>query len=340
MTSPPVHYVTNSDGFNLAYTISGSGKPLVMVPVGFNHVQLFWEAGSRSRWCRALASRFNLVTYDGRGQGLSTRGLPGSYSPLDRTRDLECVVDRLDLHGLTLLGIGSSCHTAVHYAASHPDRVEALVLVSCSVTSKPWPPALYQQLASGDWDTFLYLLSQGRGDHEAALQEVELLKRMVTPADFTTMTRSFEASSIESDLHEVLAPTLVIHPKEVRSPSFDDCAEVASRIAHARIIVTEGGGSGNLAGDPDSAIAAIFSFLVELPPLQLEPGVSTSPDSLSLRETEVLQLVARGKGNQQIADELVISINTVNRHVSNIYAKLSVDNRAQAAVYAKEHGII
>jgi len=341
VTSPPVHYVTTSDGFNLAYTVSGSGKPLVMVPVGFNHVQIFWEDERRSLWCKGLASRFNLITFDGRGQGLSTRGLPGSFSPQDRTRDLECVVDRLDLHGLILLGIGSSCHTAVHYAAAHPERVEALVLVSCSVTSKPWPPALFQQLASGEWDTFLYLISQGSHGHEATLREVELRKRMVTQADFIAMTRSFEASSIESNLKDIRAPTLVIHPREHRSPSFDDCAEVASRIAHARVVVTEVGIDGRGGDvDGDGAVAAIISFLAELPPSELERGVSASPDSLSQRELDVLRLLTQGKSNQQIAEELFISLNTVRRHVSNIFDKTNLSNRAQAAVYAQQHGLV
>ncbi len=337
MTTPPVQYVTTSDGFNLAYTVSGSGRSLVHVPGGFNHVQIHWEAGGRSRWCRGLASYFNLVTYDGRGQGLSTRGLAGTYSPQVRTRDLECVVDHLELHRFVLFGIGSSCHTAVRYAAAHPDRVEALVLVSCSITSKPWRPALYQELASGDWDAFLYLLARPRGNHEAAQQEVELLKRMTTQADFITMTRAWEGSSIESNLQDLRVPTLVIHPREIGSPSLDDCAEVASRIAHARIVVTEGGGGNNMAGDPGSAIAAIVSFLAELPPP--ERDVIVPPDGLSQRETEVLQLVAQGKSNQQVADELVISLHTVKRHVSNVFHKTGVTSRAQAIVYAHDRGL-
>jgi DNA-binding NarL/FixJ family response regulator len=60
---------------------------------------------------------------------------------------------------------------------------------------------------------------------------------------------------------------------------------------------------------------------------------------LSSREVEVLRLLALGKSNAQIAAELVISQNTVIRHVSNIFAKIGAENRAQAAVYARDHGI-
>jgi two-component system, NarL family, response regulator LiaR len=54
---------------------------------------------------------------------------------------------------------------------------------------------------------------------------------------------------------------------------------------------------------------------------------------------EVLRLVAAGKSNQQIADELVISLFTVNRHVSNIFAKTGAANRAEAASYATRQGL-
>lgn len=61
---------------------------------------------------------------------------------------------------------------------------------------------------------------------------------------------------------------------------------------------------------------------------------------LSNREKEILQLVAQGKSNKEIATELVISINTVKVHVSNIFQKINVSSRAEAMVYALENGLI
>jgi DNA-binding NarL/FixJ family response regulator len=69
------------------------------------------------------------------------------------------------------------------------------------------------------------------------------------------------------------------------------------------------------------------------------PTSPTVPDGLSAREVEVLRLVAAGKSNPQIAEELVLSINTVQRHVSNILAKTGLANRAEAAAYAAKHGL-
>jgi pimeloyl-ACP methyl ester carboxylesterase/class 3 adenylate cyclase len=64
------------------------------------------------------------------------------------------------------------------------------------------------------------------------------------------------------------------------------------------------------------------------------------PGGLTKREVEVLRLIATGRSNQEIADELVISLNTVFRHVSNIFNKIGVANRAEAAAYATRHGLV
>lgn len=68
-------------------------------------------------------------------------------------------------------------------------------------------------------------------------------------------------------------------------------------------------------------------------------GTPVWPAGLTEREVEVLTLIAAGRTNQQIADELVISSKTVARHVSNIYRKLGIGSRAAATAYAYQHDI-
>ena len=65
-----------------------------------------------------------------------------------------------------------------------------------------------------------------------------------------------------------------------------------------------------------------------------------SPEPLSQRELEVLQLMALGLTNQQIADRLVISVRTVKKHVENIHGKLGVQNRTQAVSRAREQSLL
>jgi ATP/maltotriose-dependent transcriptional regulator MalT len=71
-------------------------------------------------------------------------------------------------------------------------------------------------------------------------------------------------------------------------------------------------------------------------------GEPTAPSAggLTAREVEVLLLVAAGKTNRAIADELVISDRTVGRHLSNIFDKLGVSSRAAATAWAYEHGLV
>lgn len=60
---------------------------------------------------------------------------------------------------------------------------------------------------------------------------------------------------------------------------------------------------------------------------------------LTDREMEVLRLIAKGKSNQDVADDLFIGVKTVKFHVTNILAKLGVEDRTQAAIYAFKHGL-
>jgi DNA-binding NarL/FixJ family response regulator len=70
----------------------------------------------------------------------------------------------------------------------------------------------------------------------------------------------------------------------------------------------------------------------------LHPG--TSPDDLTPREVEILQHLALGQANKDIADALCISEETVKTHVGHVLSKLQVENRAQAVVQALKRGLV
>jgi NarL family two-component system response regulator LiaR len=71
-----------------------------------------------------------------------------------------------------------------------------------------------------------------------------------------------------------------------------------------------------------------------------QPKSAAEPHhELTDREMEVLRLIASGKSNQQVAEALFIGIKTVKFHVTNILAKLGVEDRTQAAIYAFKHGL-
>jgi DNA-binding NarL/FixJ family response regulator len=69
-------------------------------------------------------------------------------------------------------------------------------------------------------------------------------------------------------------------------------------------------------------------------------SAARSAHGLTQREAQVLRLVADGRTNHMIATELLLSERTVQRHVSNIFAKLGVHSRTQAATFALEHDLV
>ena len=80
---------------------------------------------------------------------------------------------------------------------------------------------------------------------------------------------------------------------------------------------------------------------------ETDPHAAVMPDTesiealgLSERELDVLKLIAKGCSNQEIADQLYISIHTVKTHSSNLYSKLDVKRRTQAVTRAKELGLV
>ena len=86
------------------------------------------------------------------------------------------------------------------------------------------------------------------------------------------------------------------------------------------------------------ALSALTEARVNAEPLLGVSPLKRFPDRLTAREVEVLRLLAGGRSNREIADDLVLSARTVERHIANIYAKINANGRAQATAYAMNHG--
>jgi DNA-binding CsgD family transcriptional regulator/pimeloyl-ACP methyl ester carboxylesterase len=343
MDAPPVQYVRTSDGYDIAYGISGDGPPLIAVgSTGFEHIQVAWEIPRLNDWLTALAARFRLIQVDRRGSGLSTRDLPPGTVMEDFQRDIEAVVAHLKLERFFLYGaLYHLSYIPVQYAVQHPDSVAGLILAGTGTAlAASRVPGLFDTVSGQDWDIFLRSLAVvGRGAQSADEVEtiVERYRQCWHQNDFFLMSKAASESNLGEWLAQLTTPTLLLHPRGYTLIAADEPARVA-RLAGAKLVSIDGRNATEM--DASQGMHAIDNFLAELPPLQQAAGKDTGiPASLSPRELEVLHLLAAGKTNDEIAEELVISRNTVRHHVSSILDKTGVANRAQAAIYARDHGI-
>jgi DNA-binding NarL/FixJ family response regulator len=116
-------------------------------------------------------------------------------------------------------------------------------------------------------------------------------------------------------------------------------------IPNAYLVALDSRNHLTLADEPawEVLINNVRHFLLTGEPLPEAPGKTempeTDPAQLTPREVEVLKLIAAGKSNQEIASDLVISINTVTNHVKNIPGKTGTANRTEAANFAHPHGL-
>jgi DNA-binding CsgD family transcriptional regulator/pimeloyl-ACP methyl ester carboxylesterase len=349
MNAPSVQYVTTSDGYDIAYTVSGEGRALVLAPGPLNHLGWMWRRPASREVLDQLSTLFHLVSYDGRGQGLSMRGLRDDLVLEDWALDLEAVVDAVGFDRFVLVHGGSSAYPSVSYAVKHPERVEALILESMPLFRRSTVPEALDEMADQNWELFLEATARTSFPWDPASVGKEMMRQTWNQADWSIKARAWKGRSVETLLRQLKTPTLVLGHgigKHGFAVGEEEIRRVAALIPQARLLIldeTQGGiYIGMESQDSSSAGPALVAdFIQAIDARRPTEDVSREGGTggLSAREIEVLRLLAAGRSNQQIADELVISLNTVNRHVSNIYAKTGAANRAEAASYATRRGL-
>lgn len=357
LTIPPVGpmghqkigFCTASDGTRIAYAVVGEGPPLVYVAGWPVHIQVEWEKPIVRRFLEALAQGFTLIRYDMRGSGLSDRDVQ-DLSVDSLLKDLEAVVDHLDLHRFALLSLGDLAGPiAMTYAACHPDRVSHLILHSAFVRgSEIEPPD--QQTAIIEWvanfgpPIFEYVDAPGINIRE--MRDVRQINdasaSYATQATLLKIKYSVDLSGL---LDCLSMPTLVLHARNDPLVPFFLGRDLAIRLPRSRFVPFESSSAAPWVNH-DILAREIRDFLWagsrdELMRSREARSVvgEVYPGNLTPREVEVLRLVAMGWSSRQVARELVLSARTVERHISNIYSKIGVHTRAQAAAYALKQGL-
>jgi class 3 adenylate cyclase len=153
---PIVRYARSGD-VEVAYQTLGDGPPdIVLVDGSITHLRVLWEEPRYRRFCERLASFARLIRFDKRGMGMSDRVRAGTLE--ERMDDIRAVMDAAGSESAAMIGISEGGPLSLLFAAAHPERVEALVLLGAEVkeeTTDDWP--------AGEWT---------REEFEAAMRQV------------------------------------------------------------------------------------------------------------------------------------------------------------------------
>jgi pimeloyl-ACP methyl ester carboxylesterase/DNA-binding CsgD family transcriptional regulator len=347
-----IRFMRSQEGVRLAYASSGHGHTLVKAATWLSHLEHDLESPVWRHWLQELSARYRLLRYDERGCGLSDWNVP-ELSFESWVRDFEALVDAAGIERFAILGISQGAPIAIAYAARHPERVTHLVLHGGYARGRLVRAARPEQAEEAEMMCRLAEIGWGKTDpsfrqffttqfipggtpqQHAWFNELERIS--TSPANAARFMRAFNTIDVTALLPHVRCPTLVLHSQhDVRVP-FDEGRLIASSIPNAQFVSLDSGNHLLLDHEPgwQRALAAIEAFLPSAKAPDADPRIS----SLSPRLLGLLDLMAQGRDNAQIAAVLGLSEKTVRNHITQLFDRLEVDSRARAIVMARENGM-
>jgi pimeloyl-ACP methyl ester carboxylesterase/DNA-binding CsgD family transcriptional regulator len=341
-----------SDGIQLAWAEAGSGPPLVKAANWITHLEYEWESPVWQHWMRFFSSHFRFIRFDERGCGM-TDWDAGELSVKRWTDDLEEVIDAANPGGpVALLGISQGSAACIAYAARHPERVSRMVLYG------GYARGYYRRGnadAEREYRAIIEAIRVGWGKENPAFRQLftsrfipegtaeqvawfnELCRKTTSGEMAARLMEARAALDVVDLLGQVRAATLVIHVRDDGVVPIAEGRLMASAIPDAQFLELPGKNHVLLEDEP--AWPRFQDAVLEF--LGVAAASSTEHDvfaALSRREREVLALISEGLASAEIGTQLAISEKTVRNHISNLYDKLGVWTRAQAMVFARNHG--
>jgi pimeloyl-ACP methyl ester carboxylesterase/DNA-binding winged helix-turn-helix (wHTH) protein len=275
-----VRFTTSAGGIRIAYATSGEGAALVRAVQWMTHLDRDWRSAVFGEFLQRLSRRNRLVRYDGRGCGLSDRGVP-AWTLDDEVRDLEAVVDAAGLQQLALLGRSQGSCVCIRYASRHPDRVSRLVIIGGYARG-----SLRRGEASDspeNVEAFSRVILDGWGKENSALRQIwtsfafpgataeqqdsynQLQRMACSPTEAAMIHRLTAQYDCTADLRDVRCPALVLHsPLDALVP-YEEGRIIASAIPDARLETFASRNHQPLPGEPafEQVMQRIESFLEE-----------------------------------------------------------------------------
>jgi len=330
---PRIRYCSTPGG-RVAYSVSGTGPPLLFDSGWITDLRGQLELYSFGPFIEHLAERFTVIRYDKPGCGLSDR------NDIDLSFDGQvaaalAVADALGAGRFCLFGASQGGQLAAAIAARYPDRVEALALYGMCASGRDLAPAEVRTsvvaLVRAHWGLGLKAIA-GAFVTDPTPEDL---------AGFTKFQRASASAAVAAELLDVYydtdirallpavrAPTVVLHREADRGTRFELGREVATLIPGATLIPLPGSSHLYYHGDWLAVAEALLDFLTE----RAGGGPRLTP-----RELQVAELVAEGLTNQAIASRLSVAPRTAEAHVENIRRKLEVNSRAQIATWVTRY---
>jgi len=329
--------------------------PLVKAANWLTHLELELSSLVWRHWVRELSASYALVRYDERCCGLSDWSA-AEVSFEAWVRDLETVVDAAGLERFPLLGVSKGGPIAIAYAARHPERVSRLALYGTYMRGRHGRAVTPQQLEEADlmvklaelgWHKedpafrqvfAMQFLPEGTPEQHRSFNEIKRV--CASPENAARIMRVSGQVDVRSLAPQVRCPTLVMHARHDLRVPLEDSRQLAGAIPGARFVLLESRNHILMENEPawPRFLAELRAFLAEADSEGRGSVRAGAFARLSGREQEVVDLVAQGLDNMQIAARLSLSEKTVRNHVHNIFSKLEVESRAQAIVMAREAG--
>lgn len=274
----------DGQGASIAYQTFGEGPDLVLIAGYATNVEAQWEHPGAADFLTRLGRFARVTVLDKRGVGLSDRVPHDSVPSLEtRAEDLLAVLDAAAVSRATVLGSSEGGSLSAVFAASHPERVDRLVLHNTWVTGPTFPRAGRSDLDFvlehwGSGRVYSYLAPSMGAEPQGREILARYERQSATPRTARHLLQLIGHIDIAGILGAITVPTLVLHRSGDRVVPPSHGRQLASSIPGARLVVLDGEDHFLYSGDTAPTLAAIEEFVVS--PDAAAPG---GPDGLGDR---------------------------------------------------------
>lgn len=334
---PGVRFFRARTGAQIAYTVEGSGPPLIICPAWFGHLEAATALSGYAAYDEVVTARHTVIRYDRWGTGLSDRDRD-DYGLQSDAHVLLDLIDHLALRRLALFGPSHGGSVAMIVAAAVPRRVSHLVLYGTGarpkelVDASTWQPL--RSLMQANWwaatRTIAALSTTGCEDTDVTAFATYMTASVTAEAAVALYDTAVALGSVcvVSDLR---VPTLVLSRWGDPYVTPERARALAGDVPGAQLEMLPGQAHPYTLGDSRLVAERMVAFTAAS-----ERSDWSAP--LTEREAEVVGLVAEGRSNSAVADRLHLSVRTVERHLLNSYTKLGVHGRHEAVALVLAHG--